>query len=132
MHICGPYRFASGELTSNHCTPSRLMTSGDFKGQLTSYDPFPWDSKKKTTYRKKTIDFKDFREITIRITQGDVVTLQGTTYDGDEVETPVAGTIELHAVAPEWAEKAAKGEMDGVEIVSEDKPAQTQDQKKPQ
>lgn len=99
--ICGPHRHVTGLLTSKEPNNAPLLTWDRFNFELTSYYPVTTDGK--TVYHKKRIDFENCQEINIRITAGDVVTISGKTFDGDEFDSAVKKCqISLETQIPEW------------------------------
>jgi len=107
MFICGPQRYATGLLTAETKDKNCLMTWDDVNFEVESHSPeynedrSPVVKDGKAVYHKRKLRMEDFQEVNIRIAPGEVVILQGKTYDGQEVSTTISKCkMSLEFIAP--------------------------------
>ncbi|GAF77945.1 unnamed protein product [marine sediment metagenome] len=124
--VCAPYRFATGLLkTRDNFKTDRIMAWDAVEGEIVSYTPV--DSKEKTTYKKKTHKVSELSNFTISVAAGDIFKLSGTTYDGEDIEANVAGSINLTLLGSNIINNIENGKGD-VEIIDMDEVADENDE----
>jgi len=126
-YVCGPYRHATGLLkTKEGSEKCSYLTWDKVEGGIVNYSPDMTKFPQKTVYTKKTYKASDFCELTIRITAGDVVMLEGRTYDGTELNTPITGKFEIKFAEQDYVKGIEEGK-DGVELIDLDKKEKTKE-----
>jgi len=120
-YICGPHREATGLLKTKEGSENcHLLTWDKVEGDIVNYCPDMTKFPEKIVYTKKTYKASDFCELTIKITSGDVVMVEGRTYDGAILSAPVAGKFEMRFACGDYVKGIEEGK-DGVELIDLDK-----------
>jgi len=121
MYICGPHRFATGLIKlSSKNTNNNNLTRNDLYTKITSYTPDCSRLPSETVYQRKNINPDSIQSLTITIQAGEIVTAEIKTYEGDIINSPITGTIDIQFAELPWIKNILENTCKEDNVIIED------------